>query len=46
MGGAKRRRQIEPSVILGWLLLLNLLVLIVMSEIARYIVISDVLPYG
>jgi len=45
-GEAKRRRQMEPSVILGWLLLLNLLVLIVMSEIARYIVISDMLPHG
>jgi uncharacterized membrane protein YvbJ len=34
----KRRYQTEPSVIVGWLLLLNLLVFTLMSEIARYIV--------
>jgi hypothetical protein len=35
----KRRNQTEPAVIEGWLLLLNLLVLILMFEIVRYIVI-------
>jgi hypothetical protein len=34
----KRRHQTGLSVIRGWLLLLNLLVFILMSEIARYIV--------
>jgi|GEM_PF-5208165 hypothetical protein len=33
----KRRHQIAPSVIQGWLLLLNFLVFILMSEIVRYI---------
>jgi uncharacterized membrane protein YvbJ len=33
----KRRPQIAPSVIQVWLLLLNLLVFILMSEIVRYI---------
>ena len=33
----KRRHQIAPAVIQGWLLLLNLLVFILMSEIVRYI---------
>ena len=34
----KIRHQTGPLVILGWLLLLNLVVFILMSEIARYIV--------
>jgi hypothetical protein len=34
----KRRHQTEPSVIEGWLLVLNLLVFILMYEIARYII--------
>jgi hypothetical protein len=33
----KRRHQTAPSVIEGWLLSLNLLVIILMFEIARYI---------
>ena len=35
----KRRREPVPSVVVGWLLLLNFLVFILMSEIARSIVI-------
>jgi uncharacterized membrane protein YvbJ len=34
----KRRHQTVPSVMAGWLLLLNLLAFVLMSEIARYIV--------
>ena len=33
----KRRHEIPPSILQGWLLILNLLVFILMSEIVRYI---------
>ena len=33
----RRKHQIPPSILQGWLLILNLLVFILMSEIVRYI---------
>ena len=40
VGWPMRRHPTRPSVIVGWLLLLNLLVCFLMSEIAKYIVIK------